>query len=99
MLSAVAFVGDEISAAAYRLCGVRVSVADRTNASSQVKKACEQSSLVLLGSNVVQYLAVTEREALLANVAPPVLVVPDITGKEKVPEMATLVHKQLGMLE
>jgi len=93
------YIGDEVSAAGYRLCGVDTHVADRHSASSLVKQACERASLVLIGSSTAQYLRSTELNALMANTVPPVLIVPDVRGRHAVPDIANLIHRQLGMLE
>ena len=98
-MSVAEFVGDEISAAGYRLCGIDVHIADRHNALSLIKQACESASLVLVSSSTAQYLAASQLEALMESITPSVLVVPDIDGRQAVPDIATLIHRQLGMLE
>ena len=98
-MSVTAFIGDEISAAGYRLCGVEVYIADSVNALSLIKQACESASLVLVSSSTAQYLTTGERAVLMENITPAVVVVPDVTAKQPVPDIATMIHKQLGMLE
>ena len=93
------YIGDEVSAAGYRLCGVYAQAADRYTAASLIRQACERASLVLVGSSAAQYLSATEQDFLLAGVSPPVLIVPDFCGSRAVPDIATRIHKQLGMLE
>ena len=98
-MSVTEYIGDEVSAAGYRLCGVNVRIADRHSASSLIKQACKHASLVLIGSSTARYLRSTELDALMASVRPPVLVVPDVRGRHAVPDIANSIHKQLGMLE
>lgn len=98
-MSVTEFIGDEVSAAGYRLCGIDVHIADRHNALSLIKQACESASLVLIGSSTAQYLQARELDGLMENITPPVLVVPDVAGTQAVPDIATLIRKQLGMLE
>ena len=98
-MSIAEFIGDEVGAAAYRLCGVNAHIADGHTASSLVGKACRRASLVLIGSSTARYLHNTELEALLASVSPPVLIVPDVRSRSDVPDIALMIHKQLGMLE
>lgn len=98
-MSVTAFIGDEISAAGYRLCGVDVHIADSVNALSLIKQACESASLVLVSSSTAQYLTTGERAVLMENITPAIVVVPDIAAKQAVPDIATMIHKQLGMLE
>lgn len=99
LVSVAEYIGDEVSAAGYRLCGVETHLADRQNAASLVKQACERASLVLIGSSTARYLRSSELNTLMANIAPPVLIVPDVRGRYAVPDIAILIHRQLGMLE
>ena len=98
-MSAAMYIGDEISAAGYRLCGVEVHIADRQSALSLIKQAIESASLVLVGSSTAQFLVTSELGVLLENITPPVLVVPDVAGGQAAPDITSLIHKQLGMLE
>jgi vacuolar-type H+-ATPase subunit F/Vma7 len=98
-MSAIEFIGDEISAAGYRLCGVEVHIADSANTAALIQQACKRASLVLVGSSTAACLGTTELETLLANVMPPVLLVPDVAGRQRVPDLAGLIHRHLGMLE
>ena len=93
------FIGDEVSAAGYRLCGVDVHIADESNALSLIRKSCERASLVLVGSSLAQQLQGADLDALLASIEPPVLVVPDVSDSHDVPDIASRVNKQLGLLE
>jgi len=98
-VSVTAFIGDEISAAGYRLCGVEVHIADSVNALSLIEQACKSASLVLVSSSTAQYLTTGECAVLMENITPAVVVVPDVAGKQAVPDITTMIHKQLGMLE
>jgi len=93
------YIGDEISAAGYRLCGVDVHVADKHNALLLVKAACARASLVLLGSKTALYIDSKELETLMLNTQPSVMIVPDVGKLESVPDIAPLIYRQLGMLE
>ena len=93
------YIGDEVSAAGYRLCGVHAHLVEGQNAISLIRQACERASLVLVGSSVVQHLTATEVDSMLASISPPVLIVPDFSGGHVVPDIASRIHKQLGMLE
>ena len=98
-MSIAAFVGDEVSAACYRLCGVDVHIAGSGNALSLIRRACEQASLVLIGNTTAQTLDQPELDALLSGIRPTVLVVPDARGLQGLPDIASRIHRQLGMLE
>lgn len=98
-MAVIEFIGDEVSATGYRLCGIDVRIAGHGNTLSLVKQACERASLVLVASSAVQTIPAGERDELLANVNPPVLVVPDVRGMQDVPDIAYRIRNQLGMLE
>jgi vacuolar-type H+-ATPase subunit F/Vma7 len=98
-MTVTAFIGDEVSAAGYRLCGAVVHVADRRNVSALIEQAMLSASLVLIGSRTASLLPAAELEKLMQRLTPAVLVVPDVNGRAAVPDIAASIHKQLGMLE
>ena len=98
-MSVAEFIGDEVSAAGYRLCGFDVLIADKSNVLSMIRKSCERASLVLVGSSLAQHIQRADLDALLASIQPPVLVVPDVSDRHEVPDIAARVNKQLGLLE
>lgn len=93
------FIGDEVSAAGYRLCGVDVHIASMHNALMLTKQACERASLVLIGSSTAQYIDAEELNTLMTSIQPPVMIVPDIRELQSAPNMVAHIYKQLGMLE
>ena len=98
-MAVIEFIGDEVSAAGYRLCGIDVRIAERGNVVSLVKQACERASLVLLASSAARTIPASERDKLLASIQPPVLIVSDVRGMQTVPDITGRIYKQLGMLE
>ena len=102
-MAVTVFIGDEVSAAGYRLCGVEAHAVNRDTAASVIEHACSSAKLVLIGSSTVQYLDDDEHEDLMCRVSPLVLIVPDITGGDtggaSIPDIAASIHKQLGMIE
>ena len=102
-MSATVYIGDEVSAAGYRLCGAETYVAGDHDVASLIERACESARLVLIGSSAVRCLDEREREVLMSRITPSVLIVPDVTAVsdegKAAPDIAALIHKQLGMLE
>ena len=92
------FIGDEVSATAWRLAGLRVHVPRDEELTAAVQRSCDQASLVLVSAALAQRLPATELDALLARVAPPVIVVPDVHGRIPLPDLATRLRRQLGVL-
>jgi vacuolar-type H+-ATPase subunit F/Vma7 len=93
------FIGDEVSAAGFRLCGIDVHITDSGNAMSLIRQARERASLVLISSSAVRDIRSAELDEILASIEPPVLVVPDIRGLHDAPDIVSRIYKQLGMLE
>jgi vacuolar-type H+-ATPase subunit F/Vma7 len=93
------FIGDAVSAAGYRLCGVETQVADAGNALTLINHACERAELVLISSSMLPFLRAAELDQLLAKTQPPVLIVPDVRGLHDVPDIASRINRQLGLLE
>ncbi|MGB5277766.1 MAG: V-type ATP synthase subunit F [Gammaproteobacteria bacterium] len=99
-MSVAEFIGDEVTAAGYRLCGIDVQVVQGSNAMALIRQACERASLVLVSAGVAQHIRRADLDQLLVSIQPPVLVVPDVcAGQEDVPGIVARIHKQLGMLE
>jgi len=93
------YIGDEVSATAWRLAGLRVCVPKDEELLDVVQRTCDQASLVLVSAALAQRLPVAELDALLARVTPPVIVIPDVRGRTPVPDLAIRVRRQLGVLE
>ena len=98
-MSVAEFIGDEVSAAGFRLCGIDVHVTDGSDVMSLIDQARERASLVLVSSSAVRDLESAELDALLAGIEPAVLIVPDVRGLHDVPDIVPRIRRQLGMLE
>ena len=97
------YLGDEVSAAGYRLAGMNVTITETSmtvdRLLSLIRQACARTSLVLIGSETAARLPHTELDALLASVEPALVIAPDIRCHAPAPDLATRLRKQLGMLE
>lgn len=98
-MSEPVYIGDAASAAGYRLAGLRVQVPDTAKLLTQIEHACTDAPLVLLGADIAGQLPVAELDRLLSRVAPAVVVVPDVRGRAQLPDLATRLRQQLGVLE
>jgi vacuolar-type H+-ATPase subunit F/Vma7 len=96
-MSAPAYIGDEVSAAGYRLAGAHVCVPVEGAATAAFDEACARSALVLVSATVAARIdPVMLRSALMA-LAPLVLIVPDMQGEVALPDLAARLRAQLGM--
>ena len=93
------YFGDAVSAAGYRLAGLRVHVPGSNDIPAEIELACNDATLVLLGADIAGQLPVAELDRLLSRVAPAVVVVPDVRGRAQLPDLATRLRQQLGVLE
>ena len=98
-MSVPVYIGDAVSAAGYRLAGLRVHVPDTTELLTQIEQACNDAPLVLLGADLAAQLPVVVLDRLLSAVAPAVVVVPDVRGQAVLPDLAHRLRQQLGVLE
>jgi vacuolar-type H+-ATPase subunit F/Vma7 len=98
-MSPPVYIGDEVEAAGYRLAGLEVRVPDRHELLPQILSACEQSPLVLIGAATARELPPAELDRLLALVTPTVVIVPDVRRRAGLPDLATRLRGQLGVLE
>lgn len=93
------FIGDEISATGYRLAGMRVRVPAAEEVAETLRWARTHAPLVLITAERAKDIPAADLARAQAAVAPPVLVVPDIRCRVPIPDLATLLRRQLGVLE
>jgi len=98
-VSVPVYIGDAVSAAGFRLAGLRIHVPDTTELVMQIEQAATDAPLVLLGADLAAQLPVAELDRLLSAVAPAVVVVPDVRGQADLPDLANRLRQQLGVLE
>lgn len=93
------YIGDAVTAAGYRLAGLRVHVPNTFDIHTEIEQACKGAPLVLLGADLASQLPVAELDRLLSRVTPAVVVVPDVRGQALLPDLAIRLRQQLGVLE
>jgi vacuolar-type H+-ATPase subunit F/Vma7 len=98
-MSLPVYIGDEVSAAGFRLAGLQVITPRPGDIPAVVKRACEQAPLVLISVATAQHLDARALDVLLAGMTPPVTIVPDVHGSVPMPDLATRLREQLGVLE
>ena len=63
-MSVPVYIGDAVSAAGFRLAGLRIHVPDTTELVMQIEQAATDASLVLLGADLAAQLPVAELDRL-----------------------------------
>jgi len=98
-MSAPVFIGDEISAAGFRLAGLRI----RTPKAGEIDKvmawASEHASFIIITAQYLNLLTNEQQQHYLQQLQPPLVVVPDIRNQHTVKDLATHLRAQLGVLE
>lgn len=97
--SAPVFLGDELSAAGFRLGGMLARSPAPGEEAALFEWARQQAPLVLITPAVADRLPVAELTRALAATTPLVLVVPDVRGREQPPDLTQTLRRQLGMEE
>jgi vacuolar-type H+-ATPase subunit F/Vma7 len=97
MSAAPVYLGDEVSAAGFRLAGLQVRVPQRGDETTALSSARADAPLVLVAATVAARVAGRELRVALAAVTPLVLIVPDLAGGTPVPDLAQRLRRQLGL--
>ncbi len=96
-MSAPVFIGDELTAAAYRLAGLDVHSPAEDEALAAFQRACEEAELVLVTAEYAQMLPAREFQRAQAGLSPAVVVVADVRGRRGLPDMGERMRHTLGM--
>jgi vacuolar-type H+-ATPase subunit F/Vma7 len=91
------YLGDEVSAAGYRLAGATVRIPKAGDETAALAWARTQAPLVLLSTSVAAGVDALALRIALSALAPLALVVPDLRGESALPDLATRIRKQLGL--
>jgi len=93
------FIGDEVSAAGFRLAGVRIRTPVPPHLPAVLDWARKNSSLIMITAEYLSMLNTDEQQQLVSQLVPPVAVVPDIRMKTPVVDLSTQMRSHLGVLE
>lgn len=94
------FIGDETTAAGYRLAGVAVRSPEPAATPDTLARArAEAPPLILLTAEYAGFLDAAERERLLSDARPPIQLVTDAGGRVAVPDLAARIRAQVGVGE
>jgi len=98
-MAAPVFLGDEVSAAGYRLGGAIVRTPVKGEEASFFEWARREAPLVLVTAEVATRLPPGLLARAFAAGQPLVLIVPDVRRRVAPPDLARSVRRQLGMEE
>jgi vacuolar-type H+-ATPase subunit F/Vma7 len=95
-MSAAVYLGDEVSAAGYRLAGATARTPGAGEETAALALAQGQAPLVLVSVAVAKAIEQSALRVALSAPAPLVLIVPDLHG-DAPPDLATRLRGQLGL--
>jgi len=93
------FIGDEVSAAGFRLAGLRVLVPPVAAELQTLEQAAREAPLVLVSAQVAQRIPAATLDRLLADIEHRIVIVPDVHGDARLPDLTSRIRRQLGVLE
>lgn len=96
-MAIVCYVGDEISAAGFRLAGAKILVPSEGVETDALATACAEAKLVLVSAAIAARVDGAALARSLATLSPLTLLVPDPAGKAPLPDIAARLRRQLGL--
>jgi len=94
-----AFIGDEVSAAGFRLAGVEVHVPAAHEAETLFRRLLGETQLILITAEAAAWLSADLLARTLQAPHPLILVIPDLRGRVAPPDLSSILRRQLGMAE
>jgi vacuolar-type H+-ATPase subunit F/Vma7 len=91
------YLGDELSAAAWRLAGLHTIVCDPGQEAVSLEQARSQAPWVIVSAACAARITVPVLARAMAATTPLVAVVPDPQGRAPMPDLAARLRAQLGM--
>jgi len=91
------YLGDEVSAAGYRLAGAMVRTPHAGEEAQALRWARSNAPLVLISAAVAAGVGDAALRSALSALTPLVLIVPDLAGVVPVPDLAARLRGQLGL--
>lgn len=88
-----------MTAAGFRLAGVRVRTPQEGELPGVLDWANNNTSLIYITAEYATSLDPGQRDRLFTQLDPPVVLIPDIRSNTPVPDLATQLRAQLGVLE
>jgi vacuolar-type H+-ATPase subunit F/Vma7 len=93
------YIGDEVSAAGFRLAGLRVRTPGAGTVTQLLEQAVLEASLVLVSAQMARQVPPAVLDRLLAAIEPCVIIIPDVYGDTPMPDLGVRIRSQLGVLE
>jgi len=96
-MSKIVFIGDELTAAGFRLTGIETMVASPEAAREVLARARARAQFVLLTADCARHIPTGELEVALLAEEPIVAIIPDILTQTPPPDLARRLRAVLGI--
>jgi vacuolar-type H+-ATPase subunit F/Vma7 len=98
-MDAAVFIGDELSAAGFRLTGIETVVPDPEKATEALRDARKRAALVIMTAELARSVPAQELDAALIAEMPALAIVPDVRMRVPPPDLARSLRRTLGIEE
>lgn len=98
-MSVPVYIGDEASAAGFRLAGLQVHTPEPGAVLQTLEQVTRNAALVLVSARLAQSIPAETLDRLLAGITQQITIVPDVLGHDPLPDLASRIRGQLGVLE
>lgn len=97
-MARIVYIGDEVTAAGFRLAGLDTRVAGPDEAGDTLRQAVvDDADCILLSGQLAQHLPTASLDEALIASEPLLALVPDIRGEGAPPDIARQVRNALGI--
>jgi vacuolar-type H+-ATPase subunit F/Vma7 len=90
-------IGDEFTAAGWRLAGVHALIPDPREVGVALRTALQEADIVLITAELASRVATAELTGALLGSKPLVVVIPDVRARQKPPDIEGEVRAILGV--
>jgi vacuolar-type H+-ATPase subunit F/Vma7 len=96
-MGGIVFIGDELTAAGFRLTGIEVVVAPPEGPRQALAEARQRADFIILTAECARRIPADELNGALLTAAPLVTIIPDILEEVRPPDMARRLRTTLGI--
>jgi vacuolar-type H+-ATPase subunit F/Vma7 len=96
-MGGIVFIGDELTAAGFRLTGMTTMVPPKGHAQYALAEARRHADVVILTAECAQQISPGELDRAILSETPLVAVIPDIRESAPLPDLARRLRASLGI--
>lgn len=96
-MGAAIFIGDELTAAGYRLTGIETVVPSPEDAGTALADARARAALVIMTAELSRHVPVSDLESALLAETPTLAIVPDVRFVSEPPDLSRRLRRVLGI--